>query len=293
MRRLALFSVFTLFAMTAFTDDLLDCLSPDVRVLMLQSQGQRPPVFTSPVPVELAQLKMPRDFAWIGTAERIQGRVDATTNLSQVTAAWRSTQPAEATRAAVATALIASGWDVRPIMTGLSVFAANTFPQQQTACRDGKPVNVTVTAMDGVTYTLIALQRGNNNNSTCNQPVRQDPLVSAGMDKIAPKLELPTDPATGAPARQQNGSGGGFGAGVLTSQVQFSVKDSIGNVARHFAQQMTAQGWSSDATWNGTATAGSAWLKRPDANSVFQGTLSVAALADGQYMASLRVMKVQ
>jgi hypothetical protein len=294
MRRLVLLPVTALLAMTAFADDLLECLSPDAKVLMLQSQGQRPPVFTSVLPAELAPLKLPREFTWVGAAERTQGRLDATTNVSQVTAAWRSTQPLEAARAAVVAAMTASGWTVQPAMNSMMVFSASSNPPQQTACREGKPVNVTVSAMEGVSYALVAIQRGNSGNiSICNQPVRIDPLASSGMDKIAPKLELPVDPATGASARQQNGSSGGFGGGVLRSQVQFSVTDSIGNVASHFAKQMAAQGWSSDATWSGKATAGSTWLRKSDAKTEFQGTVSVAALDEGQYLATLRVMQVQ
>lgn len=294
MRRLVMFSFATLLAMSAFAGEFLDCLPPEVRVMLLQSHGQRPPVLTSLVPGELSSLKMPREFTWIGTAEQPQGNVTATTNLSQVTAAWRSTLPPEAARASVAAALTAAGWEVRPIDTGLSVFAVASGPQQQTVCREGRPANVGVSSMDGVTYALIAMQRGNgNSNSACSPQGYANPLASSGMDRIVPRLELPTDPSTGAIARQRSGGNGSYSSGTLVSQVRFSVKDSIGNVAGHFAKQMTAQGWSSDATWNGKTTAGSAWLKRPDARNVFQGTLSLAALDDGQYMATLRVMKLQ
>src|SRR5690606_22393000 len=115
-----------------------------------QGQGQGPPVITGEVPQELVALKMPGAFTWIGSAERIVGRVNATTSLSQVSAAWRSSLEPEAARAAAAAALTASGWEVQPPQ-GMRVFTSASMPVTQAACRDGRPVNLRANAMDGVT----------------------------------------------------------------------------------------------------------------------------------------------
>ncbi|HUG72599.1 MAG TPA: hypothetical protein VMK82_04165, partial [Steroidobacteraceae bacterium] len=266
MRRVACFTMATLATVAAFGQGLLDCLEPDVlRALLLENQGQRAPVITGAVPPEIAALRMPGAYTWIGSAERITGRVDATTNASHVTAAWRSSLAPEAARAGVAAALAASGWEVRPQMgAAMSVFRT---PMAQTACREGKPVNVNASAMDGVTYVLLTLQRGNNTNTTCNQPARTLPTTGTGLEPHLPRLEMPVDPATGVAARMQS-SGASSGGGAINARAEFVVRDSAGSIARHFASQMAQQGWTSDASWSGAATAGSSWSKRPDAGSL-------------------------
>jgi hypothetical protein len=290
MRRVACFTMATLATVAAFGQGLLDCLEPDVlRALLLENQGQRAPVITGAVPPEISALRMPGTYTWIGSAERITGRVDATTNASQVTSAWRSRLAPEVARAGAAAALAASGWEVFPQLgAGMSVFSV---PIAQTACRDGKPVNVNASAMDGVTYVLITLQRGNNTNTVCNQASRPPMTTGTGLDPHLPRLEIPVDPSTGVAARMQRADTA-ISGGAVNARAVFTAGDSAGNIARHFAKQMVEQGWSSDANWSGASTAGSSWSKRPDAGSLVQGTLSVTALDDRQVVVALRVSKL-
>lgn len=295
MRTIALIAVTALSGGAALGQSLLDCIEPDVlRTLLLPNQGERPLVVTAAVPPEIAMLKMPGGFAWIGSAERITGRADATTNISQVTAAWRSSLAPDAARTAAANALTASGWQMqaRPGM-GFSVFNSTaTLALSQPACREGKPVNLNANAMDGVTYVTIAIQRGNNNDTTCNSPFRMASASTTGLEKFMPRLELPADPATGARPRMQS-SGAGSSAGAHNARVEFTVKDSPANVARNFATQMAAQGWSNDASWSGASTAGSSWSRRDDSGTLIHGSLLVAALGEGQFSTVLRVLRLQ
>jgi hypothetical protein len=296
MRRVAFIMMITLSGVTAFGQGLLDCIEPDVlRALLLQGQGERPPVITGAVPAELAALKMPGQFTWIGSAERITGRVDASTNASQVSAAWRSTLAPAAARAAVASALTASGWEVqqRPGL-GMNVFTSDSMPDTQTACRESRPVNVASNVMDGVTYTLVTIQRGSNTEMTCTLLSRFSAAPNSGFEPYLPQLAMPVDPATGATVRLGSGSmSTGPGAPAVTVRAEFTVKDSAGNVARHFAKQMTEQGWSSDANWSGAATAGSSWSKRVADGSLIQGTLLLTAFDERQFMAVLRLRRQQ
>ncbi len=86
--------------------------------------------------------RMPGQFSWIGSAERSLGPVDATTNAASITAAWRSSLGLEATRAAAAKALAASGWDVAKLQgPGMGVFTSSSTPMQQQACREGRSVS--------------------------------------------------------------------------------------------------------------------------------------------------------
>ena len=292
MRRAACFTMITLYGIAAFGQGLLDCIEPDVlRTLLLQSQGERPPVITAAVPAEIAALRLPAQFTWIGSAERITGRMDATTNASQVTAAWRSRLAPDAARAAATTALAASGWEILQQLAGLRVFgtAAAQFPQR--LCRDGKTVSVNASAMEGVTYLLLTIPRGNGDGA-CSQSARPAALSNSGFEPYLPQLELPADPASGAVA--PFGSGGSSSStSLFSARVEFTIRDSAANVARHFAKQMAEQGWSSDANWSGTSTAGSSWSRRGEGGARILGTLSVTAFDERQFMAELRVTRLQ
>jgi hypothetical protein len=294
MRRAAFVMMAVLSGAAAFGQGLLDCVDPDVlRALLLSGQGDRPQTFTAMVPPELAALKMPPGFGWIGSAERMTGRADATTTTSQVTAAWRSTLAQDAARAAVANALAASGWEVRPVPGfGMSVFRSTAIQPSQLACRDGKAVNLNVARMDGVTYVMFSIQRGANINSVCNATFPAPQPMNTGLERLMPKLEMPVDPATGATVRSQGG-GSSSRAGSTSSRTEFSAKDSPGNIARHFARQLTEQGWISDASWSGATTAGSAWSRKSDAGELVQGTLYVTAVGERQFQAVFRVLGLQ
>lgn len=291
MRRAAFFTM--ALCGTALGQGLLDCIEPDVlRALLLQSQGERPPVITAAVPAELSALRMPREFTWIGSAERITGRVDASTNAAQVTAAWRSNLAPDAARAAASAALTASGWEVRPMPgAGLTVFNSVVTPVSQPACRGGSPVNFAATAMEGVTYLTITLQRGNDGNALCNQLVRPGLATGSELAEYMPRLAAPVDPDTGTVARMQGG-GGGFSGLTQHARAEFNLRDSAASVARHFARQMTEQGWSSDASWSGTSTAGSTWSKRAGGGLIL-GALSVTAVDERRITATLRVSRLQ
>lgn len=294
MRRVALFAMAALSGLSAFGQGLLDCVEPDVlRALLPQGQGQGMPVITGEVPQELAALKMPGAFSWIGSAERIVGRVNATTNASQVSAAWRSSLAPEAARVAAGAALTSSGWQVHP-PRGISVFTSAASPFSQTACRDSKAVNFNASAMDGVTYVLVTLRRGDTSgDAICNQPASRPFSTGTGMEPHLPQLDLPVDPATGVAALLRRAdSGGSSNSGTHLAQAEFTIRDSAGNIARHLARQMAEQGWISDADWSGASTAGSSWSKALGAGAVVQGTLSVTAFDERQFVAVLRLSRL-
>jgi hypothetical protein len=291
MRRVALFAMAALSGLTAFGQGLLDCVEPDVlRALLPQGQGQGMPVITGEVPQELAALRMPGSFSWIGSAERIVGRVNATTNASQVSAAWRSSLAPEAARVAAAAALTSSGWQVQP-PRGISVFTSAASPFFQAACRDRKAINFNTSAMEGATYVLVTLRRGDTSgDAMCNQPASPAFSTGTGLDAHLPRLDLPVDPATGVAALLRTaGYGSNGNSGRVDAHAEFTIRDSAGNIARHLARQMAEQGWISDAEWSGTASAGSSWSKALGDGVRVHGSLSVTALEERQYVAVLRL----
>jgi|SRR5690606_15135977 len=290
MRRIACFTMAALCGAAAFGEGLLDCVDPDVLRALL-SQGEQAPIIAATVPQEISALRMPAGFTWIGSAERMTGRLDALTTASQVTAAWRSSLAPDAARAAATAALATSGWEVRP-SPGVAVFGSSSLLIPQTACREGKPVNVIANAMEGVTYVLLSIPRDANSMSVCNQPVRPTMMSSTGLDRHLPRLELPVDPGTGASAVMRS-SGTSFGGTSLNARAAFAVRDSAATVARHFARQMSEQGWASDASWSGASTAGSSWSKRPESGTLVQGTLAVTAVDERQFEVVLRISTLQ
>jgi hypothetical protein len=277
----------------AFGQSLLDCVDADVlNGLLLQAPGERPLAITAAIPPEVSALRMPGGFGWIGSSERILGRVDATTNASLVTAAWRSNLAPEAARAATAAALTASGWEIQtqPRMS-MGVFRPANQQVWQTACRQGNPLNFNAGTLDGVTYVLVNLQRGSN-NTTCSQPALPQTMTRSVLEPYLPLLEMPVDPATGSVAHMRSGNSSFNGASVSAS-AEFAVEDSAGSIARHFARQLAEQGWTNDANWSGADKAGSTWSRRVDAATLAQGTLSVSHLGERQFVTVLRVSKLQ
>lgn len=295
MRRTVFFTMATLASAAVFGQGLLDCIEPDVlRALVLQGQSEQPPLITGALPAELSAVKLPREFSWIGSAERRMGMLDANTNAVQVTAAWRSSLTTEAAREAATNALIASGWEIRSLGTTRNGgFKASFIPVPRMACRDGNAVDVNAGAMDGATYLQLVVRRGMN--SLCNQPTQAFRINTGGLGEYLPRLDLP---AAAGPAINLNGgaSGGNGSSGAVrwaSEAMDFVVPDSIDSLARHFATQIAAQGWSSDANWSGGSTAGSSWYRRIDGGTLVLGTLSLTVLGEQRFNAGFRLVTLQ
>jgi len=171
------------------------------------------------------------------------------------------------------------------------VFGSVAQQASQPVCRDGGTINVSSSVMDGITYVLLMIPRGNATTTTCSQPARPAGAGNSPFQPYLPHLQLPVDPATGEAARLGS-SGGGYGGNSFSARTEFTTTDSVGNVGRHFAKQMAEQGWSSDANWSGAATAGSSWSKRVEAG-VLRATLSLTAFDERQLMAVLHIGQLQ
>lgn len=271
-----------------------DCIDPDVLygLLLPGLQGQSFRV-ASVVPPELAGFKPPRQLTWLGATERGAG------GTMQVSAVYRSSLAPEAARIAAAAALAADGWELqssyRPL--GNSVFVSARIPGlADTYCREGKPVGLLSSALDGVTYVVLSVSRVGNSAgliSPCDpssQPVARP--VSA-LDPYMPALALPSDPATGQPVAMRSGGGGSNSDTKRRTSVSFALNASLASVAQHFASQMAAQGWAADASWSGTGTAGSTWTRRMDDDSHLQGNLSVSAFDTDRFTVVFHVVRTK
>jgi hypothetical protein len=178
----------------------------------------------------------------------------------------------------------------------LNVFrSTDTMLMGETWCREGQPVSMSASAIDGVTYVILSASRNANASAgfrnACDQQVRS-PFVTSALDQFMPTLEMPRDPATGRQVSARGG-GGSNGDAKRNASTSFTIKDSIGNVAQHFARQMAEQGWKSEAAWTGSATAGSTWTRPMDSDATLQGMLVVSAFDDNRFTTVLNVIKVK
>jgi hypothetical protein len=270
-----------------------DCIDPDVlHGLLLQGADRAFRISTEP-PAELAGFKAPRQLNWVGSSARGGGMV------AQSSAVYRSSLAPEAARTAAVGALAAAGWKLHTVRdsAGSNVFAAENLQGGDTYCREDQPVTVTASALDGVTYVVLAVPRnvdkGAGFRTACDQPPQTIARAESTLDQYLPRLELPRDPATGRPVAAQGMGGGEGGDAKRRMNVSFTLKDSADNVARHFAKQMAEQGWDTDANWSGTGTVGSSWTRRADADTVLQGTLGVSAFDGGRFTVVFHVVRTK
>lgn len=294
MRRVAFLGAGALVGASAFGQNPLECVDPDVlRALVFPGNADQSVVVSSGLPDELAAIVAPSPFTLIGSMERDLGAVLNGVTIRTVSAVYRTTLSPDAARAAALDGLAAAGWEVQPAQgpqMGSGVFVStNQMPVSQAACRDDMPINVTARTVDGKTYVTYGVSIGSN-SSACDPRASAQFMSRSPLDEHMPKLELPSDPSTGEPARMR-GSGGGGGSNSRNVRVEFRVAESVRNVASSFARQMADQGWTADATWSGSTTAGSSWTKE-SAMGTLLGSLRVTAVADGEFTVVLNVVPV-
>jgi hypothetical protein len=270
------------------------CVDQDVLRALLVGPRQTLQIGDA-LPPELAAFKAPPQLAWIGAAERgsVMSMNGAPVNLSSVAAVYRSGLAPDAARVAALGGLAAGGWKLHSVSTPLptNVFtSANSAPAGETHCREGKAVTLSASALDGVTYVVLSVNRSGTAGfmDTCNQPPRAPNRASA-LDKYMPRLEPPRDPASGQPVSMLDG-GGSYGEVKRSSNASFTLKDTADTVARHFARQMAEQGWSADTSWSGPRTAGSTWSKRGEADSILLANIAVSAFDDDRFTAIFNVV---
>jgi len=272
-----------------------NCIDPDVlRGLLLPGSGVTFRV-TADAPPELDGFKPPRQLGWVGASERGAGTMAQST----VSAVYRSTLTPEAARNAAIGALTAAGWKLHATgnIRSSSVFAAVNMQIGDTYCRDGKQATLTASGLEGVTWVVLSIPRNADRNSglslACNNPPQAISGTDSTLDAYLPQLELPRDPATGGPVIALGGGGGINSDTDRRMNVSFTLKDSVDNVARHFAGQMAQQAWRADASWSGAGTAGSSWTRQVNAGTVLLGTLGVSAFDEGRFTVVFHVVRTK
>ena len=265
----------------------LDCLDPDVLYGLLLPGQLRFRILPA-LPAELAAFQPPRELVWLGGTER------GSAGVSQVSAVYRTNLDPDAARVAAVGALVASGWKrhTNDHFPTRNVFVSADFPAvSETYCREDRPLGVRTSALDGVTYVVLArTDAGAGINNACNQPPQQFARTPSPFDEHTPTLALPQDPATGQPAAMRGSTGGSSGNGSRRASASFALKGSAQGVASHFASQLAEQGWVADASWSGTAMAGSTWSRRLDDDTVLLGMLAISAFEADRFTTVFRMV---
>lgn len=323
MRKLAFLALGTLFGAASFAQDPLECVDPDVRALVFPNGANMQLSISTSVPDELSAIEVPNEFSWIGSIERNLeatpgvlhafgaapvavwnlesglvaspplGAAFVASPIASVTAAYRTNLPPNAARDLALKALENDGWQVQSsraqLGRGVFVTGASMFPE--TACRDGEAVTLTVNAIDGTTYAVYGFSKGSN-RAACDPALQPRVLAAGDMREHLPTLTLPHDPLTGAPPQVRNSSGSGAMA-EHTARVEFVLNDSVGHVASFLSQQLAEQGWTPDASWSGTTTAGSSWVLQTRSDTTLRSTLQVVAVDDALFKAFFHVIRTE
>jgi hypothetical protein len=276
--------------------DPLACLDPDVirGILLMGIGGQKFSIATE-LPPELTGFKAPRQFAWVGSTERSFGGFASQSTVSVV---YRADLAPDGARTAGVQALTAAGWALHSSGNPGTRSLFNTGHAGVTGenyCRGSKPVGIAASAIDGVTYLVLSIHRNQERAgpmNVCDQPPQVVARAVSELDPFMPTLEAPRDRATGQPVAMQGG-GSSVGDSKLSGSASFTIQDSVGNVAQHFAAQLAQQGWSAETSWIGTGTAGSTWTRRVDTETALQGTLMVLSFDQGRFSAVFRAVRTK
>jgi hypothetical protein len=273
-------------AVPAQETSLLECVHPDVVTGLLFSSSNSnptPTVVYDKLPEDMMGVVTPPDFDLIGGLVRDVSAFGVPGLMRDVTASFRTDLDPAAAEAAAAAALSDSGWEWGQIDSAFvadnPIFAmqARSFFGDR-ACRDGKSIRVSAYAVDGINYVDYAMQVG-------AQALMCGPADSASSlsgAQRAPRLSLPPGARSG-----------GSGRTGTQSRMEIRYSGSLAELTQFMAQQLVDQGWSNDARWSGSTTAGSSWVKNFEDGMRAAGTLDVTATDQLNYEMLFRLVLLQ
>lgn len=282
MRKPAVVAISAAFSLPVLGQDLLQCVDPDVaNGLISGSRSETRLTVTRTLPEALSAYRAPDGFELIGSAVRGDALLTTT--------AFKTELDTAEAFAALLGSFEEDGWVVEPDQAPQQTFNVTSQPLTGVVCRDRKRRALSVRETDGVRYASILLP-AEMPSWECNAEDRR----LGGMESFTalraqmPKLDFPPTarPASGAP-----GIGGYSGSGqTVSTSSRISSPDTAASLAEHLAPQMTAQGWSVDASWSGSVSAGSTWTRRGADDTPYWGTLEVFSIGDDTYDVAFMIM---
>jgi hypothetical protein len=273
MRRTIAVMAGLLMAGAASAQDLLRDADRDVlNALVFLGRPNLVATASRTLPPDLANLKVASELALIGTSTRSDG--------STITA-FTTTLPSGRALDELVLALAAEGWALETQQqTGQQpTFSAPTQRQFVMVCRNGERRAAVVRDHDN--RRIASIQGGVTLESRpCNAPdPRQNlgPMGLIGARNLMPRLTFPEG------VRVANGGGAGGSNGYQRSGTRvFSTEETALSLALELSRQLTTQGWTRDAAWNGAWGAGSNW-RRHSEHGPLLGMLEVIEGADSAF----------
>lgn len=253
----------------------LQCVNPEILngIVFSGQMSQKVDVMRG-LPASMGVLPTPAGFTLIGSA--VRGG-----DITQV--GYRTSLDSDKAYAAVMASLNAQGWRNEP-EPGSSTFKLANGPRYGTACRDGERRQVMVADVEPVRYVNILAQAA--------QVPRACNTTAAGIAFPGERGEMPAFRFPAGTSRAFGGSGGGGSDRFYTTSSRIISKESPASLVAQLASQIRDQGWTSDAGWSGTHSAGSTWRKSIDGQLTW-GMLEIAPASEDTYDVTFTLARAQ
>lgn len=265
----ALLLVFPAISLAA---DPFACVDEQYRSALLGTGYQGSPAFSTELPDAFADLPVPDTLELIGSE----------INNVSVRAVYRSRERGDLALEKTIASFEKNGWqNVQRLfpMAGVG-FQSSMMPKMANLCRDMEPGMLSVSISEGpdnplVSFSMTSYGEGQTCSAMQAQAQRGNAFSESGW-KDMPSLTLPENTASA-------NAGMGGGGGEYHSDVVVTGESSRADLLNYLADQVSAQGWEMDASWNGQLSAGSVWTKTTEKTLI--GTLH----AYGKASESIRV----
>jgi hypothetical protein len=273
------FSLSVLFAVAAPAQELFQCVNPDVvNSLVYSGRPENKLVMRPTLPERVEGVGAPAYFTLIGSGVRPQ-------NALSLVVGYKINTPANPAYQDWLNVLEAQGWKREILPTQQPTVAAQP-PQGRLAarlCRNGERRNLLVQEVEGALYgTIFAVETVPPRACGLPEPQQQNADFMASINAgraVMPQFNFPaTARMSGAPPFGDN-----TGSNMVSDSTRIESPDSAARLLEMLGKQLTSQGWSGDANWNGSRSAGSTWTRKGADGKPYWGTLEILSLGKNLY----------
>ncbi len=258
--------------------DLLECVDPVVREVLIDHGGTRKTRFVNDIPSGFPEFNLPDGFALIGSS-------DSRNNL---TVAVKTRLPELSAMEALVEVFTASGFrhnqqSGEPVRGGFrdSVQTVQVLSTTMCAPDDRSMLYLTASRPNDTTYVNLSAQEARQ--TACSQMQR---YMSRGPFQYLPDLVLPADVSN---IRQPTSSGSN---NTFTMEVLFTSARNASQLVGLFGEQLTNQAWQHNGDWVSQIGQGSAWSMR-QGRVRLSGNLRIIPRSESEYLAVFVVWKLE
>ena len=283
--RFLILTVFLIASTSTAQEDLLACLDPDVREVLLFGNTGTSTLLTRAVPDELIELQAFSDLEFIGSS----------VSAYETVAAYKTELPAPDAVDIAYGSLRQAGW--REFEIGgpsRGGFRAANRPLFALFCRESGMASVGSHVSDETTY--LRMQFRQVGEFPCNTAPENERGFTARIpdgthifDHL-PTLALPEGAAPMDPRVAQ----AAFPTGIsgndrnMSTQIELETDLPAQDLVEDFERQLREQGWTYDAGWSGEHSSGSGWTRSPSEGLELVGLLDVISISAAGYRATFR-----